>query len=56
MNAISKFVRQEEGASAAEYALMLGVVATVVFVALVALRGEIVRVIGIATAVLQGIV
>ena len=50
MKSIVDFVRQEEGASAAEYALMLGLIAAAITTALVALRTAIIATIDTATA------
>ena len=42
LNAIRQFVKEEEGASAAEYALLMAIVAVAVTTAVVALRDNIV--------------
>ncbi|MFO0841663.1 MAG: hypothetical protein U0797_04575 [Gemmataceae bacterium] len=49
---LTKVVKKEEGASAAEYALMLGVVALAVVTAVGLLRTQITTVIGNATTAL----
>ena len=45
LNAIRQFVKEEEGASAAEYALLMAIVAVAVTTAVDALRDNIVTVI-----------
>lgn len=39
MNKVAEFIRDEEGASAVEYGLIVGLIAVAIIAALIALRG-----------------
>ena len=54
-NAVVKFLRDEEGATAIEYGLIAGLVSIAIIVALGALGTEISGLFGRITAVLEGV-
>jgi pilus assembly protein Flp/PilA len=52
LNAIRQFVKEEEGASAAEYALLVGLITVLIVVAVTALSNSISNAIGTAATII----
>ena len=53
LNAIRQFVKEEEGASAAEYALLVGLITVLMAGAVTGLGGAIITALGNATAAIS---
>ena len=53
MNTIAKFLKDEEGASMAEYALLVGLIAVALIAAITAFRGSIIATFNRVTAALN---
>jgi pilus assembly protein Flp/PilA len=54
LNSIRRFVKEEEGASAAEYALLVGIITVLIVVAVQGLSGAISGALNTATGIING--